>query len=43
VFILAVGLLLLGVVLMLVWRRRNPAFFRGESLRHDTPALFVPE
>ena len=43
VFILAVGLLLLGVVLMLVWRWRNPAFFRGETLRHDTPALIVPE
>jgi hypothetical protein len=43
VFILAVGLLLLGVVLMVVWRGRNPAFFRGETLRHDTPALIVPE
>ena len=43
VFILGVGLLLLGVVLMLVWRWRNPAFFRGETLRHDTPALIVPE
>jgi hypothetical protein len=42
VFILAVGLLLLGVVLMLVWRWRSPAFFRGETLRH-TPALIVPE
>jgi amino acid transporter len=43
VFILAVGLLLLGVVLTLVWRWRSPAFFRGETLRHDTPALIVPE
>jgi hypothetical protein len=43
VFILAVGLLLPGVVLMLVWRWRNPAFFRGETLRHDIPALIVPE
>ena len=43
VFILAVGLLLLGFVLMLVWRWRNPAFFRGETLHHDTPALIVPE
>jgi hypothetical protein len=43
VFILAVGLLLLGVVLLLVWRWRNPAFFRGETLRHHTPALIVPE
>jgi hypothetical protein len=31
------------VVLMLVWRWRSPAFFRGETLRHDTPALIVPE
>lgn len=43
VFILAVGLLLLGAVLMLVWRWRDPAFFRGETLRRDTPALVVPE
>ena len=43
VFILAVGLLALGVVLMLVNRVRNPAFFRGEVLRQDTPAMIVSE
>lgn len=43
VFVLAIGLLLLGAVLMLVWRVRDPAFFRGETLRRDTPALIVPE
>ena len=43
VFILAVGLLLLGAVLMLVCRFRDPAFFRGETLHRDTPALIVPE
>lgn len=43
VFVLAVGLLLLGVVLMFVQRARHPGFFRGETLRHDTPALIVPE
>ena len=43
VFVLAVGLLALGGVLMLVQRARQPAFFRGETLRHDTAALVVPE
>lgn len=43
VFVLAVGLLLLGVVLMGVQRARHPEFFRGETLRRDTPALIVPE
>ena len=42
-FILAVGLLLLGAVLMLVCRLRDPAFFRGETLRRHSPALIVPE
>jgi len=43
VFILAVGLLLLGAVLMVVCRFRDPAFFRGQTLHRDTPALIVPE
>ncbi len=43
VFILGVGVLLLGAVIMLFWRTRDPAFFRGETLRADTPALVVPE
>jgi hypothetical protein len=30
-------------VLVLVGRWFNPAFFRGATLRHDTPALIVPE
>ncbi|MFC5995869.1 APC family permease [Pseudonocardia hispaniensis] len=42
VFILGLGLLLLGAVLMLVWRVRHPAFFTGQTLRHDTPTLVVP-
>lgn len=41
VFVIGVGLLLLGVVLMLVMRRRSPAFFRGEVLTKETPALVV--
>ncbi|MEW2252630.1 APC family permease [Streptomyces sp. NPDC058733] len=43
VFVIGVGLLLLGVVVMLVMRRRSPAFFRGEVLTAGTPALVVDE
>jgi amino acid transporter len=43
VFVLGVGLLLLGVVVMFVWQARSPAFFRGETLKHDTPALVAPD
>jgi hypothetical protein len=32
VFALGIGVLLLGVVLMLIWRAIAPAFFRGETL-----------
>ncbi|MGW6377530.1 APC family permease [Rhodococcus sp. NPDC055112] len=39
VFYLGFGLLVLGAVLMLVMRARNPAFFRGETLTRSTPAL----
>ena len=43
VFVLGVGTLALGVVVMFVWQSRAPAFFRGETLRRDTPALVVSE
>ena len=43
VFVLGVGVLLLGVVVMFVWQARSPAFFRGETLKHDTPTLIVDE
>ncbi|GGZ25149.1 amino acid transporter [Streptomyces inusitatus] len=43
VFVIGVGLLLLGLVLMTVLSRRSPAFFRGETLTRDTPSLIVPE
>jgi amino acid transporter len=43
VFLIGVGVLALGVVLMLIWQRRAPAFFRGETLRADTPVLIVEE
>ncbi|KNC20330.1 Large neutral amino acids transporter small subunit 2 [Arthrobacter sp. RIT-PI-e] len=32
VFVLGIGVILLGVVLMLVWSRLNPAFFRQEVI-----------
>ncbi|MFE4217115.1 APC family permease [Streptomyces sp. NPDC056844] len=43
VFVIGVGLLLLGVVLMEVMRRRSPAFFRGEVLTKETPAFVVDD
>ncbi|MEU9982294.1 APC family permease [Streptomyces sp. NPDC050856] len=43
VFVIGVGLLLLGVVIMLVMQRRSPAFFRGEILTKETPALAVED
>ncbi|RBY89050.1 amino acid transporter [Blastococcus sp. TBT05-19] len=43
VFVIGIGLLLLGVVLMFVWRAKHPAFFRGETLRQDTPSLVFDE
>ncbi|QGV80089.1 APC family permease [Streptomyces ficellus] len=43
VFVIGVGLLLLGVVIMLVMQRRSPAFFRGEVLKKETPSLVVAD
>jgi len=43
VLILGLGLILLGILFMLVMRARQPAFFRGETLRKDTPVLIVDE
>ncbi|RSS74705.1 APC family permease [Streptomyces sp. WAC06614] len=43
VFVIGVGLLLLGLVVMLVTERRSPAFFRGEVLTRSTPALVVED
>ena len=43
VFAIGVGILMIGALLMLVWRFRAPEFFRGHTLRHDTPALIVEE
>ncbi|MFE0046942.1 APC family permease [Streptomyces albireticuli] len=41
VFVIGVGLLLIGVALMLVMRWRRPAFFRGEVLTGATPVSVV--
>ena len=43
VLILGLGLIVLGVVFMLIMRARQPEFFRGETLRKDTPVLVVDE
>ena len=43
VLILGLGMILIGVVFMLLMRARQPAFFRGETLRKDTPVLVVDE
>jgi hypothetical protein len=43
VLILGLGLIVLGVVFMLIMRARQPEFFRGETLRKDTPVLTANE
>ena len=43
VFVIGIGLLVLGAVLMLLWRSRHPEFFRGQTLRPDTPSLVIDE
>ena len=35
VLVLGLGLILIGIVVMLVMRGRQPAFFRGETLKHE--------
>ena len=43
VLILGLGLIVVGIVFMLVQRARDPAYFRGETLVQDTPALVLDE
>jgi amino acid transporter len=43
VFVLGVGILAMGAVFMVIMARLRPGFFRGETIRRDTPALIVPE
>jgi amino acid transporter len=42
IFLTGIGALVLGVVLMLIYRFVNPPFFKGRTLNKDTPIL-VPE
>jgi hypothetical protein len=42
VFLTGAGALLLGVVLMVIYRIVAPPFFKGETLDRETPVL-VPE
>ncbi len=41
VFIIGIGTLLLGVVLMIIWNMIAPAFFRGETLSKRTSSELV--
>ena len=43
VLILGLGLIVLGVVFMLLMRAKQPEFFRGETLRKDTPVVVIDE
>jgi amino acid transporter len=43
VFVIGVGLILVGVLVMLVMRARHPAFFQGRTLNRDTEMLIIPE
>lgn len=43
VFIIGIGALLLGVVLMFVWNAMAPAFFRGETLSKRSAADLILE
>jgi len=43
VLVLGLGLILLGLLFMALQYKRDPAYFRGETLVKDTPALVVEE
>ncbi|WP_247048461.1 APC family permease [Arthrobacter rhizosphaerae] len=43
VFVLGIGILAMGAVFMVIMAKLRPGFFRGETIRRDTPALIVPE
>ena len=42
VFIIGIGIFVIGIILMYIWRAVSPAFFRGETLNRDTATL-VPD
>jgi hypothetical protein len=39
VFLTGIGALVVGAILMIVYRFINPPFFKGETLNKDTPVL----
>jgi amino acid transporter len=39
VFVIGIGSLAFGVLLMFLWQLKAPAFFRGQTLTTDTPVL----
>lgn len=39
VFVLGVGLILSGLIVIALWRRRDAEFFVGDTLKTDTPVL----
>jgi len=43
VFVIGVGLIALGLLVMLWMFRRRPEYFRGETLQQESPALELPE
>jgi amino acid transporter len=42
VLILGVGLILIGLVFMFIMRARQPAFFRGETIKHESAHAMRP-
>ena len=43
VFVLGIGILAMGAVFMIIMAKLRPGFFKGETIRRDTPALIIPE
>jgi hypothetical protein len=40
--ILGIGLILVGLVFMAIMRLRQPAFFRGETIKHESARAMRP-
>jgi amino acid transporter len=43
VFVIGIGTMLLGVILMIIWNAVAPGFFRGETLRESTPDVVLEQ
>lgn len=43
VFVIGIGILVAGAVIMLIFRARNPEFFDGRTLTEESSALVIPE